>query len=108
LSSGRTAYLFLVRARVADGRQDEFLQRYAALAERVEQGLDGHVVHRLCRDLDDPAAWVIESEWESLEAEEAWEATDDHRGLLGAMRACWTDVQRSRCAVEIETRRPVH
>lgn len=88
------------------GQKEEFLRRYSALADRVAQGLDGHVVHRLCRDLDDPDAWVIESVWESLEAEEAWERTPEHGQLTKAMRECWAEAQRSRYAVEVETRHP--
>jgi hypothetical protein len=49
---------------------------------------------------------VIESVWESIEAEEAWERSQEHRELTGALRECWAEAQRSRHAVEIETRHP--
>ena len=87
------------------GAEDEFLRRFSALAARVEEGLDGHVVHRLGRDLDDPDRWVIESVWSSLEAEEAWERMPEHRELTAAMRECWAEADRTRYAVQREARR---
>jgi len=97
--------VFLVRVRVKPGASDEFLRRYRALADRVEEGLEGHVVHRLCQDLDDPERWVIESVWSSLEAEERWERMPEHRELTGAMRECWAEADRARYTVHLETRR---
>ena len=94
-----------MRARVRAGAEEDFLRRYAALAARVEQGLEGHVVHRLVRDLDDPQRFAIESVWESLEAEQAWESMPEHRELTGAMRECWDESERSRYSIEIESRR---
>jgi heme-degrading monooxygenase HmoA len=90
---------------VKPGVEEEFLRRYSALAARVEEGLEGHVLHRLSRDLDDPERWAIESIWESLEAEEAWERMPEHRELTGAMRECWAEADRSRYTVHLEARR---
>jgi heme-degrading monooxygenase HmoA len=101
-----SACVFLVRVRLEPGAEEEFLRRYGRLADRVAQGLDGHVAHRLCQDLEQEDRWVIESHWESLEAEEAWERHPDHRELLGAMRECWAEAERTRHAVRRETLHP--
>jgi heme-degrading monooxygenase HmoA len=100
------AVAFIVRFRVAAGREDEFLARYDALRRRVGQGLAGHIEHRLCRDRDDPAQWAIASHWESYEASQAWERSDEHRELIQAMRACWDETQRTSYDVLIETEHP--
>ena len=98
--------VFVVRARVKDGLEDEFLRCYRALSDRVGRGLDGHVAHRLCRALDEPDRWLIVSEWETLEQSEAWDRSPEHRELTGAMRKSWSEVERSGYAVELETRHP--
>ncbi|MBD0329775.1 MAG: antibiotic biosynthesis monooxygenase [Thermoleophilia bacterium] len=99
-------FVFVVDARVRAGLEDEFLRRYAALGERVAQGLDGHVSHRLCRALDEPGRWLIVSEWETLEQSQAWDRAPEHRQLTGALRECWDDVRRAGFVVHAETRHP--
>jgi heme oxygenase (mycobilin-producing) len=100
------ACVFLVRVRLRPDAEEEFLQRYGRLADRVAQGLDGHVAHRLCQDRDEHDRWVIESHWESYEAEEAWERTPEHRELTMAMRECWAEAERTRYTVRRETLHP--
>ncbi len=92
--------------RVEPRTEAEFLRRYRQLCERIELGLEGHLVHRLSQDLDDSDRWVIESHWESLEAEEAWERSPEHRELTTALRECWSEVERTRYAVRVETLHP--
>ena len=99
------AVVFVLQVRVKDGREQDFLERYGRLAARVAEGLDGHVVHRLCRHADEPDRWLIESEWESAEASQTWERSDEHRELTMPMRECWDDAQRAGYEVRAETRR---
>jgi len=99
------AVCFILQVRVKPGEEQNFLQRYDALQRRVSQGIDGHVVHYLAQSLDDSARWVIASHWESLEASQEWERSQEHHDLTMPMRECWDDVQRSRCEVRLETRR---
>ena len=96
---------FILQVRVKPGREDEFLQRYDAVRRRVEQGLDGHVVHQLGQSLEDPAHWVITSFWASLEASRAWDQSREHHELTMPMRECWDDVRRSGYELRLETRR---
>ncbi len=97
---------FMLRVRVKPGLEEEFLRRYDALQRRIGQGLDGHVVHQLCRDLDEPDRWLIASHWESLEASQAWERSDEHRELTLPLRECWEEAHRARYEVQVETEHP--
>lgn len=99
--------IIVVQVRVKNGLEEEFAVRYAALERRVAEGLDGHVSHRLCRELDDSAHWAIISVWESLEASQAWDASAEHRELLTPMRECWDEVRRSRYDVRSEQLHPL-
>lgn len=97
---------YTVHVRVKDGLEEKFLERYDALRRRVAEGLDGHVAHELCRDLEDPSRWLITSRWESLDASLVWESSEEHRALTLPMRECWDEAQRSGYAVELETVHP--
>jgi heme-degrading monooxygenase HmoA len=97
---------FALQVRVKPGLEDEFLERYARLRDRVADGLEGHIVHLLCQGIDDPDQWLIASWWETLEASQEWESSTEHRELTMPLRECWDEAQRTRYAVREETRRP--
>jgi heme oxygenase (mycobilin-producing) len=97
---------FTLRVVVKDGYEAEFLERYDALCRRIAEGLDGHVVHELSRDLDDPGCWLILSRWESLEASQAWERSDEHRELTLPLRECWDDARRHGYELVMQTEHP--
>ena len=69
-------------------------------------GLDGHVVHQLCQRVDEPDIWLILSQWETLEASQEWESSQEHRELTMPLRECWDEAQRTSYAVRLETKRP--
>lgn len=96
---------FVVQAKVKPGSEGEFLQRFDDLRRRIEVGLDGHVVHTLSQNMDDPSRWMIFAHWEDAVAAEQWERSPEHRELIMAMRACWEEVQRSRYELQVEARR---
>lgn len=96
---------FSLRVRVKEGSEEDFLERYGALRARIEQGLDGHVVHRLSRGLDEPDRWLMTSQWESLEAAQEWERSPEHAELTLPLRECWSEAERSGYEVQTETRR---
>ncbi len=98
--------VFVLQVRVREGEEARFLERYAALAARVGEGLDGHVSHRLCRGSDDPDQWLILSEWESADAARAWEASAEHGALTMPLRDCWGEAQRQAYRIEGEVRHP--
>jgi quinol monooxygenase YgiN len=50
--------------------------------------VDGYLADQVCQSTDDPAEWVILSEWESAEHFAAWEASPGHRALAGPLVAC--------------------
>jgi heme-degrading monooxygenase HmoA len=99
------AVCFILQVRVKDGHEEEFLRRYDALRERVAAGVDGHVVHQLCQGIDEPDRWLIASQWQSLEASQAWERSEEHRELTMPLRECWEEAQRAGYEVRLETRR---
>jgi heme-degrading monooxygenase HmoA len=105
MSSETSAVRFLLRVRVAPGREDDFLARYGALARRIEDGLPGHILHELWQNTEEPDRWAIVSCWESVEASRVWEQSPDHKALTMPLRDCWVQAERSAYAVRIETRR---
>jgi heme-degrading monooxygenase HmoA len=96
---------FALEVRVKPGAEQDFRERYEALARRIAEGLDGHVSHQLCQSRDEPDRWLIASEWESFEASQAWERSEEHRELTMPLRACWDDARRVAYDVRVDTRR---
>lgn len=84
----------LVDVRVKPGTQEELARAYAALRARVESQ-PGLISHQLCACRDDPERWLVLSEWESIEASEAWDRSEDHARLLAPMRACFAAAARA-------------
>jgi heme-degrading monooxygenase HmoA len=99
------AVCYVLQVRVKPGQEDEFLRRYDALSERVAEGVEGHVVHQLCQGIDEPDRWLILSQWENLEASQAWDRSQEHRDLTLPLRECWDEAQRTGYVVRLETRR---
>ena len=100
------AVCFVLRMRVKEGSEDEFLRRYDELQRRIGQGLDGHIVHYLCRQADEPDRWLMTSYWDDLESSQAWERSDEHRALTHPLRECWDEAERTAYDVRVETRHP--
>jgi heme-degrading monooxygenase HmoA len=84
----------IVDIRLKEGTEDDLRTAYAALVGRAatEPGLIGH---QLCQSLEDPGHWLVTSEWETLEQSGRWDQSEDHRRLLGPMRACFEQASRS-------------
>jgi len=97
--------LFVLQVRVKPGREQDFLERYEQLAKRVAEGLDGHLLHQLCQHTDEPDRWLVASVWETLDASQEWERSEEHRALTMPLRECWDDAQRAGYEVRVETRR---
>lgn len=93
----------MLRVRVSDGREDEFLRRYEALSERIAQGLAGHIVHQLCQSTSEPDRWLLASHWEDAKSAEAWERSPEHRELTMPLRECWDEAERTAYVVKLET-----
>ena len=100
--AGRARIVFLVR--VKPGMREDFLRAYEQIRYDVASGVDGHLVDQLCERPDDPDAWLITSEWETLEHFLAWERSPGHQDLMAPMRACIAERESLRFRVVAETR----
>ncbi|KUO04728.1 antibiotic biosynthesis monooxygenase family protein [Streptomyces caeruleatus] len=72
---------------VREGRESDFVESYRSVLKRAER-FPGHLGEQLCRSLDDPARWLLTSEWESLQAVQRWRTDPDHQALVRPMNAC--------------------
>ena len=93
---------FILDVTVKPGHEDDLLSAYAKLRERVAEQ-PGLVGHQLCQAIDDPSHWQVTSEWESLEASAAWDQSDEHRALIGPMRACFERASNTKLRVRAGT-----
>jgi len=93
--------LFLIR--VPADRTGDFLAAYEQIRYQVAAGVPGHRMDQVCQSAADPEQWLITSEWDSLEAFEAWESDDAHRALVGPLRACITQARSMRFVVRAQT-----
>lgn len=92
--------------RLKPGMQEEFLRAYESIRYEVAQGVKGHLVDQVCQSPDDPEAWLITSEWESLDDFLAWERTEEHRELVRPMRECMAEARSLKYVVREETSGP--
>ena len=76
--------------RVREGMEADFVASYREV-RRGSAGVPGHLGEQLCRSLDDPAQWLLTSEWDSFEAVRAWRTGSAHRTLVEPMNACLHD-----------------
>ncbi|MFJ8632759.1 antibiotic biosynthesis monooxygenase family protein [Streptomyces sp. NPDC093568] len=82
--------------RVREGMEEQFVRSYADVRAGAER-FPGHLGEQLCRSLDDPAQWLLTSEWADAEAIGRWRTDSAHRALVEPMNAClhddrWTGV----------------
>jgi heme oxygenase (mycobilin-producing) len=86
------------------GTSEQFLHAYEGIRHDVAQGVPGHIVDQVCQSPEDPDAWLITSEWESLDDFLAWEATEEHRELAKPLRDCFAEARSLKYVVREETR----
>ncbi|CAM5538624.1 MULTISPECIES: antibiotic biosynthesis monooxygenase family protein [Streptomyces] len=85
---GRVRVVRLLRVR--EGMEADFVTSYDEV-RRGSTAVPGHLGEQLCRSLDDPAQWLLTSEWESFEAVRRWRTGSTHRTLVEPMNACLHD-----------------
>jgi len=98
------AVRFALEVQLKPGRSDDVRRGYEALRERLAQGVPGLRAHQLCEDADDELHWLITSEWDDAESNQAWESSDEHRALTMPLRDCWESAKRSHFEVRSEYR----
>jgi heme-degrading monooxygenase HmoA len=80
---------FILDVVVAPGREEDLKRAYAALRERLEEGVPGLLGHQLTQNVDDPSRWIITSEWEDIEASTSWDRSEEHNRLVRPLRECF-------------------
>ena len=78
----------MVFAKIRPGEEAEFEKAYAEVTRKVK-GTPGHVRDELLRDLSEPGAYILLSEWESKDAFLAWENAPIHMQTTTPMRPHW-------------------
>jgi heme-degrading monooxygenase HmoA len=73
----------LVWLRTAD--HQDVTEKYQLTSQGLA-GTAGLVGSELIRSLDDPASYVVVSEWESMDAFMTWEQGPDHRDATAPLR----------------------
>ena len=87
-----------VDVQIKPGTEDELVRSYGELIQAA-RSQEGFIEHRLCQAIDDPGRWMVISEWESIEASNAWDRSEEHAMLLAPMRACFAEASRTAFSV---------
>jgi len=98
-SKGRVVFVL----RLKPGTQEAFLNAYEAIRYEVARGVPGHLMDQVCQAPEDPEAWLITSEWETLDHFLDWERTQEHRDLVKPMRDCFAEARSLKYVVREET-----
>jgi heme-degrading monooxygenase HmoA len=98
---GRVVFMLKLKP----GTSEQFLEAYQGIRHEVAEGVPGHLVDQVCQDPTDPDAWLITSEWETLEHFLEWERTEEHRDLVKPMRECFAEARSLKYEVREETSR---
>ncbi|MFI6284493.1 antibiotic biosynthesis monooxygenase family protein [Streptomyces sp. NPDC051018] len=101
-ASDKLSVVYAVR--VVEGGEQGFREAYDRIRKSVAS-VPGHIIDRLGEPIDDSRQWVITSEWETPEHFFAWLRGEDHRALLGPLRAWVEQTQSLRYRVVQETMR---
>jgi putative monooxygenase len=99
-AAGTARVLFGMK--VAEERREDFLAAYEKVRFSVA-ATRGHLRDQICQAPDDPASWLIVSEWTSLADFFAWEKSEEHKELVRPMRACYSDPEFRSYTVVAET-----
>jgi heme oxygenase (mycobilin-producing) len=98
---GKGRVVFMIRLK--PGTQDRFLEAYDSIRYEVALGVKGHIVDQVCQSPEDEDAWLITSEWESLDDFVEWERTEGHRELAKPLRQCFDEARSVKYVVRAET-----
>ncbi|WP_338675036.1 antibiotic biosynthesis monooxygenase family protein [Streptomyces sp. SCSIO 30461] len=72
---------------VREGMEDGFVRAYKQVRRRAAAS-PGHLSEQLCRSAENPAQWLLTSEWEDMEAIKRWRLSSEHEALVQPMNAC--------------------
>src|SRR5262245_43121249 len=80
---------------VAEGKQDEFLQRWTEFLQWTKAEAPGFIEAQLLRDAQDPRHFVSLSEWSDDAGRTSWRTHDDFRSHLEAARSLCDEFSNS-------------
>ncbi|MFE3329527.1 antibiotic biosynthesis monooxygenase family protein [Streptomyces sp. NPDC059176] len=79
--------------RVAEGRAEEFQERWTEFLTWTRESVDGFQWARLIRDRHEPEHFVSFSSWRDLESLKSWRGHPEFEALFGACRALCTEMR---------------
>ncbi|MFC7446350.1 antibiotic biosynthesis monooxygenase family protein [Rhodococcus daqingensis] len=79
--------------RVADGKADEFVERWAEFLTWSKEANDGFLSARLIRDRQDPNHFVSFAAWRDPESMDAWKAQPGFAERFSSCRELCADMQ---------------
>ncbi|WP_086865998.1 SchA/CurD-like domain-containing protein [Streptomyces viridochromogenes] len=85
-----------------EGAQQEFLDAYEQMRDRVAS-IPGHLGDQLCQSVDNPAQWIITSEWATAPPYLAWVNSEDHIETVRPLQNCVRELRSARFGVVRET-----
>jgi heme-degrading monooxygenase HmoA len=93
-----SSFRVVVDVRIKPDSEEALQGAYAALVQQAREQ-PGLIGHQLCQSMEDPERWLVLSEWETIEASDAWDRSEVHARLLAPMRACFAQAQRTKLDV---------
>ncbi|MET7615760.1 antibiotic biosynthesis monooxygenase family protein [Streptomyces sp. NPDC005408] len=78
---------------VADGKADEFIERWTGFLTWTKEANEGFVTARLIHDLNDPGHYVSFAAWQDVDSLTAWRNKPEFAEHFGGCRALCTDME---------------
>lgn len=84
-----------LRVYLRPGDEEQFEQTYYVVSRKLQGHIPGQLSDELLRPVSATEPYILLSQWESLEAHQAWTATSQHRDDVMPLRQHWlrTDSQ---------------
>lgn len=80
----------MVFGKLKDGKDREAFEAMIPQVSQSIRGTDGYIRDELLRDITDPTAYIMMSEWASLEKFLRWEQAPVHKQNTNPLRAYWS------------------
>lgn len=78
----------MVQVMVDEGKEEEFERTFRGIAPEIDKA-PGLIQHQVIRSLDEDHAYIMLSEWDTVDAFDTWEKTQGHRDLVRPLTTMW-------------------